>query len=274
LRSIWTGAIQLGPLILPVKLGSAVKDNKLGLHMVRESDGSRINFKNIAENDGAEVPYDKSAKGYDTPDGSLVVLGRKDFEEAFGPKNRTATVLMFTDASNVPPMATKTSYWVQPGIGGERSYALLAQVLRESGKVGVITFAMRQRMAAAVLRPHEGYLALEALEWDADLIKPDFTVPAQTGTETELNLTRQLVEAATSKYDHTAQHDPSREALAAVIQGKIERGEVIAAPPRPDNVGQPQDLTAMLTAAVEAQKPKPEPAAPKQRARRKSAAAA
>jgi DNA end-binding protein Ku len=256
MRSIWTGAIQFGPLTVPVKLGSAVKENKLDLHMVRDTDGSPIRFTRVAEKDGAEVEWSHVAKGYDAPDGSLVVLKKPDFEAAFGPKNRVATVLMFTEATNVPPMATATAYWIQPNTGGEKSYALLAAELQRQGKVGVITFAMRERLAVAVLRPHDGYLSLEKLEWDADLIRPDFAAPADHGTETEQELTRQLIEIATDKYDHTTQEDPSRAALATVIQGKIERKEVIAAPPRPDNVGVPADLTAQLQAAVNAQKAK------------------
>jgi DNA end-binding protein Ku len=256
MRSTWTGAIQFGPLTVPVKLGSSVKENKLDLHMVRDTDGSPIRFTRVAEGDGKEVEWDHVAKGYDAPDGSLVVLKKPDFEAAFGPKNRVATVLMFTDAANIPPMANATNYWIQPNTGGEKSYALLAAELQRQGKVGVISFAMRERVAVAVLRPHDGYLSLEKLEWDADLIKPDFTAPVNNGTEQEQELTKQLIEIATDKYDHTAQEDPSRAALAAVIQGKIERGEVIAAPPRPDNVGAPADLTAQLQAAVAAQKAK------------------
>ena len=37
MRSTWTGAIQFGPLTVPVKLGSSVKENKLDLHMVRDT---------------------------------------------------------------------------------------------------------------------------------------------------------------------------------------------------------------------------------------------
>jgi DNA end-binding protein Ku len=254
MRSNWTGAFRLGPLNIPVKLGSTVRDNQLGLHMVRKADGSRIRFTRVAEADGAEVDWEDTAKGWDAPDGSLVVLDNRDFEKAFGSKNRIGEILMFTDEANVPPLAAKTAYWVQPGTGGDRSYALLAGELQRTGKVGIITFAMRQRMAVGVLRPRDGYLSLEPLEWDADLVRPDFPAPAQTATRQEQDLTRALVEQATGKYDHSAQEDPSRTALAEVIQAKIEQGDVIAGPPRPDSAGAPQDLEAVLKAAVEAQK--------------------
>jgi DNA end-binding protein Ku len=270
-RSVWTGAIEvIAGLNMPIKLGSATKDNKLGLHMVRKSDGSRVKQQYIAEKDGEEVPFDKSAKGYDAPDGSLVILDKPDFEKAFGPKNRVATVLMFTDEANIPPMAAKTAYWVQPDIGGEKTYALFADLLQSTGKVAVLTFAMRQREAVAVLRPHDGYLALESLEWDTDILRPDFAAPPQTASDTDRELASQLIATMDGKYDHAAQIDRSAESLNTVIQEKIEAGQVVAPPPRPDNVGAPQDLTAMLTAAVNAQK-KPEPAKARSTNRKKAA---
>lgn len=268
MRSNWTGAISLSLLSLPVKLGSSTKDNELSLHMIRASDGSRIRFTRVAETDGKEVPWDKTAKGYEAPDGSLVVLHKSDFEAAYGPKNRTASVLMFTDAATVPPMAGKKAYWVQPDRGGEKTYALLAGALAQTGKVAIITFAMRDRMSVAALRPYNGYLALEVLEWHMDMLQPDFAAPKQTASPEEQELALRLIEQMTGTYDHSAQKDPSSEALAAVIQAKIEAGNVIAAPPRPDSPSgatQTQDLMATLTAAVEAKRPAKAAPAPRRR---------
>lgn len=260
MRSTWSGSITLSLLNMPVKLGSTTKDNSLGLHMVRATDGSKIRFTRVAEADGKEVPWGATAKGYDAPDGSLVILDNKDFEAAYGSKNRVANVLMFTDASNIPPMAAKTSYWVQPDIGGEKTYALLAQALQATGKVAVLTFAMRERVSVAVLRPHDGYLSLESLQWDSDLIKPDFAAPPQTATEAEQELALKLIEQMTAKYDHATQVDESAEALRAVIQHKIEAGHVLK-PATSDapKQGMPQDLAASLQAAVDAQKGKTQP---------------
>jgi DNA end-binding protein Ku len=273
-RSIWTGAISLSLLNIPVKLGSASKDNSLGLRQVRASDGSQIRYRRVAEADlsGPEVPWHEIVKGYDAPDGSLVLLEKSDFQEAYGEKNRVARLLMFTDASNIPPMAVKSVYWVQPEKGGEKPYALLASALQAAGKVAVISFAMRERVAVAVLRPQDGYLSLEALEWNADLLRPDFAAPADTSTEAERGLAAQMIESMSGKYDHSAQADTSTEALMAVIQGKIERGDVRSPAPRPDNVGAPQNLEEILRASVEAAKPKAEPARTAKRTPRKAAA--
>lgn len=273
MRSDWTGAISLSLINLPVKLGSTSKNNSLGLHMVRKSDGSRIRFTRVAEADSKEVPWSDIGKGYTAPDGSLVVLDRKDFEQAYGKKNRTAEILMFTEPSNIPPMASKTTHWVQPDTGGEKTYALLAHALQESGKVAVLTFAMRDRESVAVLRAHDGYLSLESLEWDADIIRPDFAAPPQTATEAEQSLACDLIASYSGKYDHAASTDKSTAAVMDVIQAKIETGQAISPPAATSQGHAPVDLTEALKASVAAQKGKNTPAtARKPRASRKAAA--
>jgi DNA end-binding protein Ku len=270
-KSIWTGALSVSLIGVPVKLGSSSKDSKLGLRMVRKTDGAPIRFQYVSETDRQPVEWNDIARAYDTPDGSLVVLDKADFEKAYGEKNRTAEILMFTDAGNIPPMAVKSSYWVQPDKGGEKMYALLAESMRSTGKVAILTFAMRERVSVAVLRPHDGYLALESLEWDADLIRPDFPAPPQTATASEQEYAATLIESMTGKYDHSSQRDVSAEAVMAVIEAKISTSQTIPAPRSAKaSPGAPQDLTEALKASVAAQKNNP--GAPKPRARRKAAA--
>lgn len=268
MKSNWTGSFRFSLINLPVKLGSSSKNNSaLDLHMVRKDDGSAIKFTRVAEADGKEVPWSEIVKGYTAPDGSLVTLDRNDFEQAYGPKNREGEIALFTDAANIPPMSVKTSYWVQPDTGGEKTYALLASALQETGKVAVLTFAMRERVSVAVLRPYDGYLALEVLEWDTDMVRPDFPVPVQSSSEAEQRLAVTLIDEMTQKYDHGKAHDTSTDAVMAIVQAKIETGQVIVPPAKPKGTPgrMPADLTAALQASVDAHRTVPVPAPRKAR---------
>jgi DNA end-binding protein Ku len=269
MRSIWTGAISFSLINIPIHLGSTTKDNGLSLRLVRMSDGSRIKYPKIAEADGKEVPWHEIGKGYDAPDSSLVVLSHDEVKNAHGPQNHVATVLMFTDASSVPPLAVKTSYWVEPEANGAATYALLAGALQDAGKVAVVKFSMRDRESRAILRAHDGYLALETLEWDANMLRPDFPAPPMTASETDQKLAAKLIADMTGKYDHSAQANTSDEAVMSIIQGKIETGQVIKPAVSSDapRRGMPANLTAALQASVDAQKK----TAAKPRATRKAA---
>jgi DNA end-binding protein Ku len=275
MRSIWSGAITLSLINIPVHLGSTTKDNGLSLRLVRQSDGSRIKYPTIAEADGREVQWNEIGKGYDAPDGSLVVLSQDEVKKVHGPKNRVAEILMFTEAASIPPLAVKSSYWVEPDTGGAKTYALLAGALQDTGKVAVLTFSMREKEAVAVLRAHDGYLALETLEWDANMTRPDFPAPAQTASAADQSLALKLIADMSGKYDHAAQANRSDDAVMEIIQKRIEAGQVIKAPANPDapHRGMPANLTASLQAAVDAQRAKTAPVPAKPRATRARKAA-
>jgi DNA end-binding protein Ku len=272
LRSTWRGSISLSLINVPVKLGSTSTDGNLGLHQVDKRDGSRIKYVKVNAVTGEEVAWANIAKGYDSSDGSMVVLDDTDMKKVHGDPSRVAEILMFTDAGNIPPLAVKSSAWVQPDTGGERTYALLASVMQETGKVAVLKYKMRDRESVAVLRASDGYLALETLEYDSDLIRPDFSAPADTSLDKDRALAHDLIKSMEGKYDHSTQADPAGEALQEVIRAKIEAGQVVRAQPEGTSTGTPADLTAVLKAAVDAKKQEYAPA-PKTRGggRRKAA---
>ena len=163
---------------IPVSLGVAISSNDIEFHQ-HAPDGSRIRLKRVAESTGEEVPYADIRKGYDCPDGSVIFLTDEDFAEALGPVSREAEILQFTSALAIPDMAKSTPYFVRPGKGGERAYALLARALAKTRSVAIVKFGLRQRKRLGALSATtDGYLVLEQLEWADDIRKPDFAAPS------------------------------------------------------------------------------------------------
>lgn len=264
MKSMWNGTAGVSLLVFPIKLGSAVGDSKLELHQVRKSDGSRIRYRRYAEADGPageEVRYGDIGKGYEAPDGSIVVLSDEDFEAAYGEKSREAKITMFTDATAVPRIALDSAYHVQPGKGGEKAYALLADAMFRAGKVAIMTIALREREFLAVLSPDEenpGYLLLTRLTWYADIRRPDFPVPLAQFSDAERAMADQLIEAHSGIFSHSGYRDESQERLTAIVQAKIEANQVIAAatPAQASTAHsgpqQAMDLMTMLRGSVDA----------------------
>jgi DNA end-binding protein Ku len=46
-------------------------------------------------------------------------------------------------------------YYLVPDKSGERAYALLREALQKTGKVGVVTFVLRNKESLAILRATE-----------------------------------------------------------------------------------------------------------------------
>src|SRR4030088_3206730 len=78
MRSMWKGAISFGLVTIPVKLYTATEQRDIAFRQVHVTDGGRIRFRRICEVDGQEVPFADVAKGYELPDGEMVVLTDDD----------------------------------------------------------------------------------------------------------------------------------------------------------------------------------------------------
>jgi DNA end-binding protein Ku len=275
---MWDGTLGLGAaVVLPVKLSTVVSDDSAELHRYRKSDGSRIRMKRVAEADGASVEYADTQPGYELPDGTVVLLSEDDLRQAFGEKTRAAKILQFTAPDQLPRTAAGTSYYVQPGTNGDQPYALLAEVMKRTGKVAVVSLAIRKREVLAMLyTTGDGYLILERLNWAADVKKPDFAAPNVKLTAAELDLGENLVTQLSGPFNWAAHTDTSEERLAEVIQAKAETGQVLGVPAaRPENaVTSGADLMAALTASVEQAKAANAPAPARTRPSRAKAKAA
>ena len=95
MRSIWRGAVSFGLVSIGVKLYSATEDKDVRFHQVHAVDGGRVKYKRICSIDGEEVEYGDIAKGYELPDGQLVILTDDDLAELPLSTRREIEVLQF-----------------------------------------------------------------------------------------------------------------------------------------------------------------------------------
>lgn len=275
-RTMWNGRVSgFGMIVIPIKLSNAVGDEGIKFRQVRKQDGSRIKYTRRALADGREVPYADIVKGYELANGEIVVLSDEDFEAAYGEKSRNAKLLAFTTPDSVPRTAAGPSYYVQPGEGSDQAYALLAEVLKRTGKVAVVSIAIGTRESLGVLyTPGDGYLVLEKLHWAADVRKPGFEAPAAPDAKSMLDLAEALVTEMTGTFNWEAFKDESEIRLNEMVQAKIGRGEAVGTPAPPSSNPAPPDLAQALKASVEAAKAARKAAAvPAPRTRRPRAAA-
>ena len=259
MRSIWTGAISFGLVVIPVKLYAATEQRDITFRQVHRKDGARIQFRRVCTLDGEEVPYSDIAKGYELPTGDMVVLTDEDLADLPLVTAHRIEVLHFAPAAQVEAIYSNKSYYTEPDQAGVRAYALFRDALEASGKVAVAKVALRQREALAALRVREGVITLETLLWPDEVRQPEFAFLDEDieVRSQELKMAASLIDTMTEDFDPSLYKDAYREALEALVQAKIEGNEVV----RPvgqaataDTGGGPADLAETLRASVEAAK--------------------
>lgn len=253
MRSMWKGSIAFGLVTIPVKLYTATEQRDVSFRQVHVKDGGRIHFRRVCSLDAEEVPFADVAKGYELPDGEMVVLTDEDLAHLPLPTARSIEVLNFSPADQVDPILWNRSYYVEPEPAGTRAYVLLREALDRTGKVAVTKVALRQREALAVLRSHDGLLVLETMLWpdeiraaDFPFLDQDIDVRAQ-----ELRMATSLVDSMTEDFQPEEYHDEYREALEQLIAAKVE-GREVTPPPEPAAEEEPASLLDALQASLDA----------------------
>jgi DNA end-binding protein Ku len=255
-RSIWKGAISFGLVSIPVKLYSATEERDISFRQVHREDGGRIRYQRVCTTCGEEVSYADIAKGYEMPDGSIVVLTDEDFDAVPITSNRMIDVVQFVPLEELDPIYFNKSYYLEPEKSGLKPYVLLARALEESGKVAVVKVALRQREALAAVRVRDGVFVLETMLWPDEIREPDFGFLEEDVDvrQQELAMAGTLIESLSGEFDPEAHHDAYREALEQVIEAKVEGHELVPPVEAPEEGAAVVDLMAALRASVDAAK--------------------
>jgi DNA end-binding protein Ku len=250
MRSMWKGAVSFGLVMIPVKLYTATETKDIAFRQVHREDGGRIRFRRFCTVDDQEVPYEDIAKGYELPDGEIVILTEDDMADLPLPTTRNIEVVQFCPAEQLDPILFNRSYYLEPEAAGARAYSLLREALEQSGKIAIAQVALRQRESLSILRARDGVLVLETLLWPDEVRVPDFAFLNDKidVRPQELRMASSLIESMTLDFDPDEYHDSYREALAELVAAKVEGREVV----QPSLAGPAEEEPSSLADALKA----------------------
>jgi DNA end-binding protein Ku len=258
-RAIWSGSISFGLLNVPVRLFSAVSKQTVRFRELREGDGSRVKHKRVAESDGKEVPYEKIVKGYEYAPDQYVVLTRDELSELEPQRSRAIEIQDFVDLDDIDPIYFEQPYYLGPDKGAERAYALLVQALKESRKVAIARFVLRNKEHLAAIRPMEDVLTLTTMRFHDEVTSPQDLdgevfeeAKPKKPEKRELDMAKQLIDSLTSDFEPDKYRDEYREELLDLLERKAEGKEVVSAPTEEPEPTKAPDLMAALEESLAA----------------------
>ncbi|KQV37838.1 Ku protein [Massilia sp. Root335] len=226
-RSMWKGAISFGLVHIPVEMYPAASDQGLDLTMLDRRDFAPIGFKRYNKATGKEVSWDDIVKGYEYKEGEYVVLTDEDLRRANPEATQSIDIIAFVNAEQVPLIYYEQPYYLAPGKGGDKVYALLRETLREVGKIGIANVVIRVKQHLAALVCVGDTIVLNTLRYP-DEIRPidELKIPgadskAAQVTDKELQMAKALVEGMSEKWKPQQYHDTYREDVLALIKKKV-----------------------------------------------------
>jgi DNA end-binding protein Ku len=260
-RAIWSGSISFGMVTIPVKLFGATESKDITFHLLHATCGTRLQQRRWCPTDEVDVPWSETARGYEYAKGQYVILSEADFERLPLPSKHTIDLSAFVEEREIDPVFYERSYYLEPNERAEKPYALLLKALAEKKLSAVATITIRKKEQLCVLRPHDGTIMLETLYYPDEIRMERGTDLGNVKiSDRELEMAFMLIDILRRPFDPAEYRDHYREALAELIEAKLEGKQIVTAPAAKES--RVFDLADALKRSVEAaKKAKPKPPA-------------
>jgi DNA end-binding protein Ku len=283
-RTLWKGAISFGLVHVPIVVHPATRPHRLDFDWIDRRDDAPVGYQRINKRTGKAIASEDIVKGYEYEKGEYVYMNDEDFKRANVAATQTVEIQGFVDAAEVPIYYYDTPYYLAPDRRGEKGYALLREVLRQSGRLGLARVVLHTRQYLCALLPQGDALMLITLRYaDEILFADELDLPggkAAAPPARERDMAMRLVDDMTGPWDPQAYRDDYREDLLEAIGRKIKAGKthVLTEPGEkpPRESAKVIDLMSLLKQSIEqrgsARKPAAKPPAKKRTAAKKAPA--
>ena len=213
-------------------------------------------MKRVSATDGEEVPFAEIVKGYEIEPGRFVALEPEELATLSAKKSPAMEIEEFVELAEIDPIYYDHAYYLVPADeGAEKSYQLLLEVMRESGRVALARLVMRSKEHLVAIRPIGNVLGVATMSF-ADEIVPVKQLPGipehqPQVSERERVLAKQLVDQLASDFDLAKYHDTYRDAVRALIEQKAKGQKITATKPAATPQTAVPDLMSALQASLD-----------------------
>jgi len=231
MRSIWKGHIRFLLVAIPVRVYNAIEaSEKIQFNQLHREDFGPIGYDKKCKKCGQIVANDEITKGYQYEPDRYALVEPEEIAKVKIKTTKAVDIMGFVDASEIPTTFFDAPYYLGPdGPVAEKPYALLRQVLKDTGKVGLAKVVLRDREDLVAVFPLEDGIVLQKLRYPAEVRKVQ-DVPeidsAQKIDKKELTLATSLVEQMITSFADIDTVDHYHEALRKLIDSKIKGKKV------------------------------------------------
>jgi DNA end-binding protein Ku len=252
-----TGTVSFGLVAIPIKLYSTGESaSGISFNWLHGKCGGRVRQQYFCPTDEEVVDRRDLVKGYEYAKDQYVLMDDDELARLTTKATNTVDITEFVPVETVDPIFYERSYYLGPDKGGERPYRLLAEAMRETGRVALARYAARGKNYLVLLRPFAEGLIMQQLRY-ADEVKSFSEVPLGSAEvkPAELQLAKMLIEQiASDEFKAEGYRDDARDQLREIIERKVAGQEVTAAPAEQPR-GQIIDLMQALKASLSEKEP-------------------
>ena len=226
-RAIWKGYIRFGDIDVPVKLHTAVKEERIQFHLLHSRDRIKLKQQLVCAYEKVSVPVEEQTKGFQLEKGKYLIVDPSELELAEPEDSRVIEVHEFAKTAQIDPVFLERVYYLEPDIHA-KAYIALASAMREMDVAGICTWTMRKRSYVGALQISGQILRLNTLRYSDEVIPADSlelkNIPL---SEKELKIGHDLINQLTAPFQPQKFENEHQKKLQELIDKKA-RGEKIA----------------------------------------------
>src|SRR5437016_3536391 len=231
MRPIWKGHIRFLLVAIPVRVYNAIESSeKIQFNQLHREDFGPIGYDKRCKKCGQVVTNEEITKGYQYESDRYAIVEPEEIAKVKIKTTKAVDIAGFVDASEIPTTFYDSPYYLGPdGPVAEKPFALLRQVLKDTGKVGLAKVVLRDREDLVAVFPHENGIVLQKLRYPAEVRKmqdvPEVDAAPKIDKK-ELSLATSLVEQMITSFSEIDTVDHYHEALRKLIDSKIKGKKV------------------------------------------------
>jgi len=255
MRAIWKGHIQFSLVTIPVRIYNAIDTGQtISFNLLSKEGHNPVSYEKKDKVTGQTLRNEDIVKGYQYESGQYVIIEPEDFEKVKLKSEKVIEIEGFVSSDEVHPTLFETPYFVGPdGDVAAKTYGLLSETLKQSGRIAVGKVVLRDRETPLLLAPHGKGIVMYRLRYPNE-VRGINEVPQLLEVKADkeqLKLAKTLVDSMTKKFSDIEMKDHYYDALKTIIDAKIEGKEVVIVEEEAPKV---VDIMTALKASIDAAK--------------------
>jgi DNA end-binding protein Ku len=225
MRSIWSGYLSFGTILIPVRQYAASGNLHVSFHQVHKTDCGRVRYKKVCEKDGEELKPEDIIKAY-IVGGDCLKFTDEELNVLKPFSKKIMEILGLCNMEEIPLAALSKPYYLgtdSPKKGGAgKSFLLLKEAMIKSSKVAVVKWVSRTNEYLGMLQPHGRGLLLKQLLYHEQVKSMDEVEILEAEVDSELvDKGVKAVEKMTFKFDWTKYTETYTHEVKELIEKKF-----------------------------------------------------
>ncbi len=233
--TIWKGYIHFGDTNVPVKLHTAVREERVQFHLLHRRDRVRLRQQMVCAYEKQPVPSEEQCKGFEVEDGKYVIVDPAELEQIAPESSRMIEVHEFVKTGQIDPIFLDRPYYLEPDVSDiqGKGFNALVKALKELDVAGICTWNMRKRSYFGALQVQGKMLCLSTLRYADEVIQvKSLDLPEVSLSEKELRIGSELIEKLTAPFEPEKFENEHQKKLQNMIEKKARGEKVVLLRPK------------------------------------------